>query len=254
MSGNTASTFAVDDRKVANGPENTGIVHLTFYEDGKVGNGTGFIVGNHQIATAAHCVYNCEDGKWRFPSVCTYGTDGKLTETYLTAVELHIPFDYYMSEKEFDPPHDYALITVKEDLSSYTKFSVATSYNVGKNDFANIPLYVTGCPGVVDHKYNANELLYSTEGRMLNSYSNNKEVLYYDIYTSKGQSGSPVYTITDRKVDNETTRVYTALGVMSSSYDGTDENLPDLEPLSWGARFTKKHLQFYLNNSNMSWE
>ncbi len=229
-----------DSRYAAYGEENTGIVKLTINTNSY---GTGFIVGDHQIATAAHCVYGGGNSSWYSVEITTYDSNGLLTGTKLTPIEAHVP-KLYNGVDGKDNMYDYALITVKENLSDYVHFDLGTSYNVTASDFSKVPLYVTGCPGLVNDSLNTSKRLYSDEGHV--SDKDNTSVLHYDVDTSGGNSGSPVYTITRTEKDGKVSYIYTALAV----HHGSDIEAP---VYNCGSLITKYHLQFYKNNPNISY-
>ena len=147
FSQNTASPNGIvgaDSREPStNLTENTGIVYIKNKDSSF---GTGFIVGNHQIATAAHVVYN--SGFKSTPTIKTYNESGKLSGKTLTPVEVHIPANYKYKDNPTaeEMQYDYALITVKEDLSQYTHFSLGNCYNTDSSRFIDVPLHVNGCP------------------------------------------------------------------------------------------------------------
>ncbi|SFD18649.1 trypsin-like peptidase domain-containing protein [Ruminococcus albus] len=191
------AVIGTDDRYIAFGSENTGIVYLSY-------GAVGFIVDEHTIATAAHCVYNIDNETWYLyggingGNIKTYDSMGNLTSTTLTPVEAHIMEDYYnyydISGYHYRPASmDYALITVEEDLSNYQFFDLGTSYNVSAYNYSNVPVYVTGTPGTVNGHGNINHKLYSSEGHL--EFTDGTD-LRYNVDTSGGQSGAPVYTIT----------------------------------------------------------
>lgn len=239
----TYSVIKTDDRYLANGAENTGIVSIQMLCDGYYYYGTGFIVGDHQIATVAHCVYKRNDdgeGTWMEPiNITAYNSNGTLSSTTFNPIEAHIPIEY----NEQAGKYDFALITVSDDLSNYVQFDLGTSYNVNISNFSNIPLYVTGCPGIAETGTNSSRRLYSAEGKVANT-NNNTEILHYNADTSSGESGSPVYTLTRNIVNGTPSYSYTALAI--HSFGGGSVNS--------GALITKYHLQFFKNNSNASWE
>ncbi len=232
---NPRKVFGKDERKVSCNPENSGIVYLE-------GIGTGFIVGDHQIATAAHCVYGSSG--WYSMSIKTYDSNGNITNNTLHPVEAHIPKSYRLAgPNEIDHMYDYALITVSDDLSDCVQFSLGTPYNVSATAYSNIPVYVTGYPG---DKYDETGVncIYSAEGSVMdkNSYlSKCTDIVCYNVDTARGQSGSPVYTIT--KIGNE--YVYTAIAVHHGGLESCGQN--------WGSMITNYHLQFYKNNPNASY-
>lgn len=225
------STYSIidgeDSRIPANGlNENTGIVNL--------GGGTGFIVGDHVIATAAHCVYS--RGKSKLVegySIETYGTNGKRAGKKLTPVEVHVSDDYISSGSYY---YDYALITVEEDLSNYFHFNLGTAYEMKPDKFANIPIYVTGYAQFVKDEHNVDHDLFTDEGRITRQ---GHSALYYNTDTSEGDSGSPVYTIirsktgSNKEVDN---------AVVLAVHSGAGNR---------GSLITNYHLQFYKDNPNI---
>lgn len=225
-----------DTRYTTTLPENSGIVKI------QCGNavGTGFIVNNHVIATAAHVVNGV--GNSNKISVQTHNSDGTLSSTTLTPIEVHIPSSYSTSVSMYD----YALVLVSEDLTSYPKFQVGSSYNLTATNFSSVPIYVTGNPATVyegtpyEIDNSSDWKLYSEKGNIANTTSSDTMVRY-NTDTSGGDSGSPVYTITKITVGNNSSYVYTALAV----HDGvSSQNL--------GARFTKYHQQFYNQNFDSS--
>jgi len=226
-----------DSRYPSYNPENTGIVSLS----DNYGRATGFIVGDHHIATAAHCVYRKGidvPHHWKNLTINLYDENGVITSNELTPVEAHIPAEYIDSD---DSTYDYALITVEEDLSDYVQFSLGTPYNANATAYANVPIYVTGSPVDLLDENNITRL-YSAEGRLMNKIeTGNTDVLYYNVDTAGGDSGAPVYTIT--KIGSQ--YVYTAIAV----HHGGDEDTQN-----WGSMVTNYHLQFYNNNPNMSYE
>lgn len=240
-----------DDRVLATGlPENSGIVILAE-------GGTGFIVGAHKIATAAHCVYSGADSAngehFNNLTIQTCKSDGTLTGETLTPVEVHIPKVYRQNR---DVNYDYALITVKEDLSEmiqdpsnprksypkYTQFSLSTSYNVTGSLFDQVPIYVTG-------KKKGYSLLYTDEGKVYTNVSNST-ILKYLVDTDGTQSGSPVYTITKQEINGEKSYVYTALAIHTG---GSRPEGAQTYTYNYGTRMTKYQTQFYLDDTNVGY-
>lgn len=230
-----------EDRYASYGTENSGIVALV-YKDIK-GNefaGTGFIIDDHHIATAAHCVYDKDTARWYSYRIKLYDENGVITNTELTRVEAHCPVDYV--EQYSTGAYDYALITVEEDLSNLadydcTYFALGTAYNATTSAFANVPVYVTGSPYDL---IGENPIrLYSAQGNVIDKPSN-YNVLCHDISVSGGDSGAPVYTIT--KNGNKYT--YTVIGIHNGLFDDGSKR---------ASMITNYHLQFYYNNSNVSY-
>lgn len=226
-----------DNRGVAHGYENTGIVAIG-------DNATGFIVGDHQIATAAHCVHT--DGKIRTDvKVWTYDRSGAPTGDSLTVAERHVPEDYVSGGTK----HDYALITVKEDLSEYVHFQIGNCYNMTSSEVGAIPIHVTGQPDQVVNPDTGkletqwDNLLYTHNGSVYGN--NNTEFLHYTVDTTSGQSGSPVYAIIRERYNNEVYYRYIALAIHTWS-GGSVYNE--------GPLMMKYQIQFYNNNSHANYQ
>lgn len=99
--------------------ENINVVELTV---NGVFLGSGFIVGSHVIATAAHCVYN-SNGFVTGIDVNVYNANGEVKPSNLLvsapAKSLHIPSLYLSYINGVENNYDYALIYVDKDLSPY---------------------------------------------------------------------------------------------------------------------------------------
>lgn len=245
--------IGTDDRTVAHGYENTGIVHFTFDTINGSAQATGFIVGDHEIATAAHCVYDKDNLVFYYNfNIQTYDQTGAaVSGKTLTAAEIHIP-ELYKTATSYKTRYDYALITVEEDLSDYMHFQIGNSYNMIQSEVQDIPIHVTGIPGSINitdpwNPYtsgngNSQNLLYTHFGSVYES--NNCEVLFYTADGSGGQSGSPVYTITRERYNGQDHYTYTALAVNSGG-------IPDSH--NCGPLMTRHHLRFYMNNPNIQY-
>lgn len=221
-----------DNRGVAHGYENTGIVYIRHY-------GTGFIVGDHHIATAAHCVGG-NNGIYENLEILTYDRTGLPVEDGgLTIAEIHIPEDYSSTRTDLD----YALITVQEDLSEYIHFEIGNSYNMTNTEAGSIPIHVTGMPAeVMDPETNTmvrneEDLLYTHYGSVYGT--NNVKFFKYTVDTTGNQSGAPVYTITRERYNNDEFYTYTALAVHTAGGGSSFNN---------GVLMTKYHQLFYNNN------
>ncbi len=240
-SGPERAIIGTDDRTVAHGYENTGIVMIS----NSGGKGSGFIVGDHQIATAAHCVYdNVSHQFYKNNTIRTYDRTGSPVDGgFLTIAEVHVPESYSTSTEFY---YDYALITVKEDLSDYVHFEIGNAYNMTNSEVGTIPIHVTGRPGPIqigDKKYNDFDLLYTHNGSVYGS--DNTQMLRYSIDTTSGQSGSPVYTITRELYNNQFHYIYTALAVHTRAYNSYANQ---------GVLMTQYQLQFYKNNPNAHYQ
>jgi len=223
-----------DNRGIAHGYENTGIVY--------VGGTTGFIVGDHQIATAAHSVTSGTTIE-RNVEVFTYDRTGLPVEGgELTVAEIHIPEDYTVACTEYD----YALITVVEDLSDYVHFNIGNSYNMTADEAGTIPIHVTGCPQYIGNNSeieNTSKTLYTHNGSIFGN--DNKSLFHYTADTTGGQSGAPVYTITRERYNNTDYYTYTALAIHTGGAGSA---------YNFGTLMSQYHVQFYGNNPNISYQ
>lgn len=263
----TRGLIGIDNRQyLTDQPEFDGIVNIQLGIQNSpdssaksIACSTGFIVGDHQIATAAHCVYSeyemvskkyyfLTDPNNRNDKIYLYDKDGNQTGETLTPVETHIPKTYLEhcgEEKNGENGTDYALITVKEDLSSYTHFSLGLVKNPYDNSFSTANIYVSGVPGVVNGKDNTNKKIAKGMGHIYSGdtpYADS--VLYYTTDETKGNSGSPVYTVTRCSIDgSEYVSEYTAIGIVKGG--NYTRNI--------GARMTPMLQHFYLSNPNANY-
>ncbi|MDE5736893.1 MAG: trypsin-like peptidase domain-containing protein [Oscillospiraceae bacterium] len=253
-----------DERKQAKGlTENTGLVCLEI-DRGLDANGerdiykvTGFIVDDHVIATAAHCVYDTTNHCfYDNMKITTYAVNGKLTTKTLKAIEAHIPALYPVLQGQdgTSTEYDYALITVSDDLSEekgYTHFKLGTAYNTTASYFSDTPIYITGRPDQIKTsgkwKDNTEDILYTDENKVTDTNQAvlpSKLVLFSNVDAGHGQSGSPMYTIIgSRTGNNNLDYTYVVLGIYS--YGSFDYNA--------GSLITNYQLQFYNNNPNISY-
>ncbi|MBD5143503.1 MAG: trypsin-like serine protease [Ruminococcus sp.] len=245
-----------DERKQAKGlNENTGLVCLENNKGDKV---TGFIVDDHVIATAAHCVYDTVNHCfYNNLKITTYGANGKLTTKTLNAIEAHIPALYPVlaGEDNTSTEYDYALITVSDDLSKgYTHFKLGTAYNRTAYNFSDTPIYLTGRPNQIKTsgkwEDNTEDILYTDEGKIIdinNTAIKDGLLLFSNVDASGGQSGSPMYTIVKSKTGNDAER-YTpvVLGIYSYGINLSEQ-------YNAGSLITNYQLQFYNSNPNINY-
>lgn len=247
-----------DDRYASNGIENTGIVNI---HTNTGADGTGFVVGDHQIATAAHNVFDKKTNDWFSDTLITlYKYNGELSNIDLTAVEAHIPAQYNPNESvtEYKYKYDYALITVEEDLSEYVHFNLGEAYSVNASNYSNIPIYVTGSPyNSPSGDSNTYARLYTGEGRAISKYVNtttpvsNTDVLNYDTDMQQGCSGGPVYTVTVNNINGQSSYTYTVIAINSFETPPDNGNVQGMG--NGGALITKYLMQFYKNNSYINY-
>ena len=245
-----------DTRYTTTIPENCGIVMIQYYDpiDHGYYTGTGFVVDDHVIATAAHVVLDVYKHLY-YPTIKLHNEDGTLSNTTLTPVEVHLPLNYVKHQCQAE--NDYALLTVTQDLSDLPHFSIGDCYNLFSPHFSTIPLFVTGNPGTLykDTPYEIDNTtarkLYSESGHACTTNNAAVSVLSCDVVVSDGDSGGPIYTITKNTSGSSLndpepniTYTYTALSTLHGE-DGNGHN--------GGVRFTKYHQLFYRGNNNLSY-
>ncbi len=152
---------------------------------------TAFLVGPNLALTNAHNIYSPEIGGWykRIDfSLAQYEKDGPQTiKPYSSRTPVHVEtnekFYHYENEGDRDMAvqYDYAALFFEETFSEINTYMPI--------EFSHIPdrVAVIGYPGYVrDIKTNG---LWKSEGSLIDY---NEYCLYYDAYTSGGNSGSPV--------------------------------------------------------------
>ncbi len=202
---------------------NTGVVEIKMHDTELSYSGTGFVVGKHIIATAAHNLFDNETREsFILDSIFLYDEDEN-KET-LTPVEYHIPLNYIFDSGVTNYDFDYALIAIEEDLSEYMTFNLGVI-----TDYANnLPINVIGFPGTAGVKMKSSGTITNT--------TNWEYVFEHDADTSAGQSGSPIFAI---ETVNGTT-YNTVVGIHVAGFNK-------------GMRFTPHNLKFYNGNTNIQY-
>lgn len=207
------------------------------------GFGSGFVVDNHTIATAAHVVYDTEiHASTRIDDVLLFDSEGN--KVSVTPVEYHVP-KLYQNHTEYSTEYDYALITVKEDLKDYVSYNLGMATDRAVSNQLNV--VTVGFPGVI---YNGSE-----EDRV-NSDTKHTEMmstgsiiefygteLWVTCDTTPGNSGGPIYT-----VENINGKTYnTVIGIYIAYLDQTD---PFNYEYNIGYKIDEYVLNFLKGNSN----
>ena len=225
-SANTRSIIGTDDRVIDY--SKSGVVKLS-------NSTTGFIVGNHTILTAAHCVDGAKNLKYTL-----YNSDGTVNATY-NAVSYHIPQKYvYAPEGTNRTGYDYAVITVAENLSSYQCFNIG----VCRDNIVtpNPDIYVTGFSGEESSSSNPELLgeIVTGSGKLTANEENYKikpKFLHYSTDTIGGTSGSPIYV-------KDSNGVMTVIGIHISGGATSTYN--------FGRRIDSNVLHFIYNNDKLN--
>lgn len=209
------------------------------------GYGTGFVIDDHTIATAAHCVSNYEVD---YTTTSDYAVDkiiflSKTGEVELTIEPasidtIHVPYNYFENGEQWNLQsyYDYALIKVDVDLSDYAEFNLGYPMESLKN--MNTTIHCTGFPTYVNGKLvntrSTKNEIYDGIGRVADV---DPHYVYHGIYASEGNSGGPVYLETeyDGKV------YYSVIGI---------QNIVT-PTLNKATRMDTELLNFYKNNPNL---
>ncbi len=214
----------------------SGIVQL--YLNG--GHGTGFVVGDHTIATAAHCLYNHETQQYVTDvRAALYDSDGTPMQIVYPD-EGHIPTNYKNLPTVSCYPYDYALLTVSEDLSDYEHFDLGLLPDTAST-YEELPVSIVGFAGDLTSE------CYIGSGYFAGFYQNDMRICY-TADTGAGQSGSPIIVASKYRTNSGSwTELKTVIGV--HAYGATTTS-----PTNKGVRFTAEHLQFYKNNPYNTYE
>ncbi len=218
------------------------------------GVGTGFIVGDNVIATAAHCVYDRTSGTF-ISSIAVDVCDdqgSQATHTY-TPTSVHVPVNYrdYTEEYKYSC-YDYALIYV-DTGDDETLAEKHGQLNLGMPIDAFLEngssVTASGFPGLLngDTTPNSSYTRYKSSGNIqpftlnVTEFALSKNLRFAaTCCVSGGDSGGPLYTV------DEEGNPLTAIGIVTgggyssqtNSYFGT-----------FGVRVTTDILHFYLNNT-----
>lgn len=149
--------------------------------------GTGFIIGQNTIVTAAHCVYN--NGLLNF-DVKIVGDTNQILDT-ITPHYVHVPKKYVDSASDKNN-YDYALIYVDQDLSEYGMFGMGICLDSYVNNQGSV--IVSGFPQEYPPGYeNSGYGIRFKAAGNITSKSSDGLRLTYNADTAGGDSGGPVF-------------------------------------------------------------
>jgi V8-like Glu-specific endopeptidase len=211
--------------------------------------GSGFIISDHCIATAAHCLYN--RSKARFSTItvtiCDNNYDSPI-ET-LTPSSLHVPDNFISYSNEYQYScYDYGLIYVEEDLSQYGAFNLGVptaKFLAYENEVT-----ASGFPGKINGNQPSNHYRYKSDGiisfftKNVNQFGRSIDLRFSSsCCTSGGDSGGPLYKTTTF----QGTEYRTVVGIVTG---GTCEEEDGVYTYTgtYGVRITTDLLHFFLNN------
>lgn len=226
-----STAAVVDDDRILDSSANAQCIVYLHIRDGSVNGarGTGFIVDDHIIATAAHCLYDGTKFMGK-TTVSIYNAEGTTPIKTCSATQLHIPSSYLTASVPKN--YDYGLIYVEEDLSAYGKMSLG----IMTNNFVctNQAVNVSGFPGEVNDVPTTGR--YYATGNI--KPSNGNYTFDYTTMTSSGDSGGPVYI--EYTLKGEIFR--SAIGIHTYGNGQSSHS---------GTRITLPLLRFYYSNPNV---
>ena len=200
--------------------------------------GSGFIIDEHTIATAAHCVYSW-NGHYFLDDITIdiVDTDNSVIDT-ISPTYFHIPYQFTTLTNTYSSTYDYALITVAEDLSDYGMFHLAVaqdSYisNLGSVIVSGFPQASAYPPGYSGSDYG---LRFKAAGNLMNYISSTN--IHYDADMSGGDSGGPVYVEEGKYISGTLYSYKSVIGI----------NVSENTTYNCGVRITDDTLRFYYEN------
>ena len=152
--------------------------------------GTGWLAGPRTIVTAGHCVHHPDMGGWARTIRVAPGRNGN-----------ELPFDQITAKRfssidawtgAHDPDFDYGCIHLDADLGETTGwFAIAA---LSDAELARRRVNISGYPGTPgfgrEQWFHSNGVLRTTDRRV-----------FYDVDTTAGQSGAPVWIYLDGSDD-----------------------------------------------------
>lgn len=219
------------------------------YIDSTSLHGTGVIISNHIIATAAHVIYNRSTSSFLSFSVCIKDAEGNNLNSY-SPHYAHVPASFTTGSNV----DDYALIYVDDDLSSYSYKSLGVALDQYVNNQGSVT--VSGFPQTGGYPYNPTPYSFNLPGIRFkatgtlnvlgnsgnnpsNYYSGSKLIKFTaDVYS--GMSGGPVYVDETVTAYGQTKSYQPVIGII----DG--ENC--VQMYNYGFRIDEVVLMFYYYN------
>lgn len=195
--------------------------------------GTGFIVGNHLIATAGHCVYDIDNDKFINNTISIVDENNEVIDT-ISSKYVHVNKNF-ATASSYSAYYDYALIYVEEDLSEYGMFYLGAPLDNYITTTSTVT--VSGFPASYPNGYEGESwgIRFKADGNILPSYSNSL-VISYNADMTFGDSGGPVYFTETRCGQTYNT----VIAVNACQLDGYYNK---------GVRITSDLLKFYYGNS-----
>ncbi len=224
---------------------NRGVAKILATDGTKDIMGSGFVVGPHTIATAAHVVFDTYiDYAYRINEILLFNIAGN--EYSFTPVEYHF-LESYKSATSQSNENDYALITVEEDLSSYMSFNLGAVtddafYNNLEIATVGFPTYLdpNNKESLINNASKHQEILSEGELVISPTHGVSNLIIRHTADALNGNSGGPIYTT--ETLNGET--YHTVIGIHTS--------LANMN-FNVGLRFTAHVLKFFKANPNIQY-
>lgn len=202
--------------------------------------GTGFIIGDHTIATCAHCVYDSNNDSFIDDISISFINSNGTNVWTLDPRYIHIPEEY---ATDHSPTHDFAMIYVTRDLSGWGKINLGIALDdyIENNGVA----FISGFPDTGGYPTGYSQYPYGLRFRaqgLLYVHTPDNVSLKYDIDNYGGTSGGPVYVVESFQINGTPITYKTAIGINKAG--GYDYN--------YGVRMTSDLLKFFLNNDELT--
>ncbi|MBY0501355.1 MAG: trypsin-like peptidase domain-containing protein [Alphaproteobacteria bacterium] len=171
------------------------------FPNGKTYVGTGTLIAPDLVLTAGHCLY--QDSKGGLAKEIRFFSNGK-EDSFVISKKI-LPADTWMNEET--PNWDFGVFSLTEGIGEesddYLEPSVANSSKFldhRDSELLDHRIQVTGYPG-------EKQGMWTMTGDV---YHMDNELIYYQIDTTPGQSGSPICTTWE---DSEGSHPYSIIGI-----------------------------------------
>ncbi|MCD7713013.1 MAG: serine protease [Firmicutes bacterium] len=173
--------------------------------------GTAYIVSEHVMITAAHCVADDETGRVYGNVYVYFGLySSSLSSASYTKVQASVtsyPTAYFGDNGGANSKYDYCILTFEDAIVCDYYFNCIKSGNVSTDE----TIYVTGYPKY--HTSSSTIIYYQmTSSGAISSRSS--YMVYYSNDTSKGMSGGPIYYKSS----------WECIGIITGEYYYTDDD------------------------------
>ncbi len=225
-------------------PNETAVVKIKFLDHPDY-KGSGTIIDNHIIATAAHNLYDAEEG-YSDIAIQVIGEQNQVLNT-ITPSYIHLPKMYTVDNGSNS--NDYALIYVDEDLSQYGMFEIGLALDSFVTDTTGeYSVKVSGFPGNMpeDARYVSEGSVYAEANIIGETGLVKPDLFNYYTNTSTGDSGGPAYIEETYEINGVEYNCKTMIGIHISGLHFGSTNF------GWSRRITADQLRFYRANTNLN--